>query len=259
MRPTFGIGMLCYGRYDTFREALRTYQAAGLFDLADEVLIAFNGLDEAAEDLAGEFGLPHIGSKDNLGILGGFKMLAEGMTSDIVLLLENDLPLIESAKEARRQIELARMALAENDVEVFRFRHRLHPGYRDQAAPKFLRYYRPNLLSQIRRLVRPGKARKMIGNSIYAYAEPHKIFKAVEQRPGGWFRISARHMNWSNQSIMIRRKFFLDEILAYAAANPSKRTVNGFPDIEKELNSSHWRNSGWHVGADLGLFTHAEP
>ena len=168
VRPTFGIGMLCYGRYDTFREALRTYQAAGLFDLADEVLIAFNGLDEAAEDLAGEFGLPHIGSEENLGILGGFKMLAEGMTSDIVLMLENDLPLIESAEEARRQIELARTALAENDVEVFRFRHRLHPGYRDQAAPKFLRYYRPNLLSQIRRLVRPGKAPVSLSNQANA-------------------------------------------------------------------------------------------
>lgn len=259
MRPTFGIGMLCYGRYDTFRAALQTYQDAGLFELADEVLIAFNGLDEAGRSLADDFGLPCIGSEENLGILGGFKMLAEGLSSDIVLLLENDLPLIESAKEARRQIDLARTALANQEVEVFRFRHRLHPGYRDQAAPKFLRYYRPNLIAQIRRLVRPGKARKMIGNSIYAYAEPHKIFEQVEQQPGGWFRISAKHITWSNQSIMIQRSFFLDEILAYAEAHPSKRTVNGFPDIEKELNSSHWRQSGWHVGADLGLFTHAEP
>lgn len=257
--PTFGIGMLCYGRYETFRSALDSYRKAGLFELADEVLVAFNGLDEDGRTLAAEYDLPFTGSEENSGILGGFKMLAERLTSDIVLLLENDLPLIESASEMRRQIENAKAALASEKVDVFRFRHRIHPGYRDQASRKFLRYYRPSLLAQIRRILRPGKAEKMIGNSIYVYTEPDKLFDEIERMPEGWFRISARHMTWSNQSIMIRRRFFLDEILAYAEANPSNRTVNGFPDVEKELNSPHWRKSGWHVGADLGLFTHAEP
>lgn len=258
-RPTLGIGMLCYKRYDTFRAALETYKEAGLFDLADEVLVAFNGLDEDGQALADEFGLRTIGSEENTGILGGFKMLADGLTSDIVLLLENDLPLIESAKEAKRQIENARKALAEQEVDVFRFRHRIQPGYRDQASWKFLRYYRPSLLAQIRRTVRPGKAEKMIGNAIYVYTEPDKLFYEIEKKPDGWFKISAKHITWSNQSIMIRRQFFLDHILAYAEAHPSNRTVNGFPDIEKELNSAYWRKSGWFVGADLGLFTHAEP
>lgn len=257
--PSFGIGMLCYGRYETFRAALETYKDAGLFDLADEVLIAFNGLDDDGRRLAEEFGLPYIGSEQNSGILGGFKMLAEGLTSDIVLLLENDLPLIESAERAKQQIDHARKALASGQVEVFRFRHRLNPGYRDQAALKFLRYYHPNVLAQLRRLVRPGKARRMIGNSLYVLTEPEKTFDEIEKMPDGWYRISAKHITWSNQSIMIRRDFFLDKILAYAEANPSSRTVNGFPDIEKELNRSYWRNSGWHVGADLGLFTHAYP
>jgi len=258
-RPSFGIGMLCYKRYDTFRAALDTYKQAGLFELADEVLIAFNGLDEDGRALAQEYNLPFIGSEANFGILGGFTMLAEGLKSDIVLLLENDLPLIESAKEVRRQLEHARQALAQEQVQVFRFRHRIHPGYRDQASWKFLRYYRPSLPALIRRTLRPGKAAKMIGNSIYVFTEPDKIFNEIEKRPEGWFRVSAKHITWSNQSIMIRRNFFLDEIIAYAEANPSNRTVNGFPDIEKELNSAHWRQSGWYVGADLGLFTHADP
>ncbi len=258
-RPTFGIGMLCYQRYDTFRAALETYKAAGLFDLADEVLVAFNGLDDEGRKLAADYALPMIGSADNSGILGGFKMLAEGMTSDIVLLLENDLPLIESAAKARQQIDNARAALAGREVDVFRFRHRLHPGYRDLSSLKFLRYYRPSILAQLRRAFRPGKAEKLIGNSIYVFTEPEKVFDEIEKTPSGWFKISAKHITWSNQSIMIRRSFFLEEILAYAEAHPSNRTVNGFPDIEKELNSNYWRKSGWFVGADLGLFTHAEP
>jgi hypothetical protein len=258
-RLSFGLGLLCYKRYDTFRAALETYKEAGLFDLADETIVAFNELDDEGRALAEEFGLSVIGSDANTGILGGFKMLAEGLSSDIVLLLENDLPLIESAKEARRQIENAQRALASEEVEVFRFRHRIHPGYRDQSSWKFLRYYRPSLLAQIRRLLRPRKAQKMIGNAIYVLTEPDKVFDDIVRMPDGWFKISAKHITWSNQSIMIRRQFFLDNILAYAESNPSNRTVNGFPDIEKELNSAYWRNSGWRVGADLGLFTHAEP
>ncbi len=258
-RLSFGIGMLCYKRYDTFRAALETYKEAGLFDLADEVVIAFNGLDDEGRALADAFGQRVIGSEANTGILGGFRMLANGLTSDIVLLLENDLPLIESAREARRQIENARRALESDQVQVFRFRHRIHPGYRDQASWKFLRYYRPSVLAQVRRILRPGKAEKMIGNAIYVYTEPDKLFDDIEKMPEGWFRISAKHITWSNQSIMIRRQFFQEQILDYAEAHPSNRTVNGFPDIEKELNSAYWRKSGWHVGADLGLFTHAEP
>ena len=258
-RLSFGIGLLCYKRYDTFRAALETYRDAGLFDLADETVAAFNEIDAEGRALAESFGLHVIGSEANTGILGGFRMLASGMSSDIVLLLENDLPLIESAREAKRQIESAQRALASDVVQVFRFRHRIQPGYRDQASWKFLRYYRPSLLAQMRRLVRPGKAQKMIGNSIYVYTEPDKLFDEIEKMPEGWFRISAKHITWSNQSIMLRRQFFLDKILDYAEAHPSNRTVNGFPDIEKELNSAYWRNSGWRVGADLGLFTHAEP
>ena len=251
--------MLCYKRYDTFRSALVSYQRAGLFEQADEVLIAFNELDDDARAIANEFELSCIGSEENTGILGGFKMLANGLKSDIVLLLENDLPLIESADEAKRQIENARSALEKDDVDIFRFRHRIMPGYRDQASSKFLRYYRPSLSAQMRRLFRPGKAEKMIGNSIYVFTEPDKIFDDVHRMPNGWFKISAKHITWSNQSIMIRRRFFLDQILGYAEAHPSNRSVNGFPDIEKELNSAYWRKSGWFVGADLGLFTHAEP
>ncbi len=257
--PSFGIGMLCYKRYETFRHALDTYKRAGLFDLADETLIAFNQMDDGAKQIAEDYGIPCTGSEDNTGILGGFKMLAEGLTSDTVMLLENDLPLIESAERARQQIEHAKAALADDQVQVFRFRHRIHPGYRDVAAPKFLRYYKPSPLAQLRRLVRPGKARKLIGNSLYVLSEPDKMFDEIERMPEGWFRVSAKHITWSNQSIMVRRDFFLDKILGYAEANPSSRTVNGFPDIEKELNSAYWRNSGWYVGADLGLFTHAEP
>lgn len=257
--PSFGIGMLCYKRYETFRHALDTYKAAGLFDLADETLIAFNQIDEDARQVAADYGLPCIGSEENTGILGGFKMLANGLTSDIVLLLENDLPLIESAERARQQIERAKAALADDQVQVFRFRHRIHPGYREVAAEKFRRYYEPSLIAQLRRLIRPGKAQKLIGNALYVLTEPDAVFDEIERTPEGWFRISAKHITWSNQSIMVRRDFFLDKILGYAEANPSSRTVNGFPDIEKELNSAYWRNSGWHVGADLGLFTHAEP
>ena len=45
------------------------------------------------------------GSEKNLGILGGFKALAESLTTDMILLVENDCPLITNLQDAKAQIE----------------------------------------------------------------------------------------------------------------------------------------------------------
>lgn len=70
-----------------------------MFDLVDEVLIVFNGLDDDGCVFVVEYGVFCIGLEENIGILGGFKMFVDGMILDIVLLFENDLFLIESVVE----------------------------------------------------------------------------------------------------------------------------------------------------------------
>jgi len=252
----FGIGFLCWQGYDGFRQALKTYEQAHLFDLAAERLIYFNGLDEGARALAKEFAIPFAGSAENFGILGGFKGLAEAMSSEVLLLLENDLPLIEPGREARRQIRQAVDAVRAGEVQVFRMRHRHRPGQKFTTLDKYRRYHAKGTMAALRRLLRPGKARRLIGTALYAEQAPEEKFAEIERQPQGWWKISTRHLPWTNQSIIVRRDFFLDRIIAHAEKNPSNRSVNGFPDIEKEWNGRKWRNSGWTIGAGRGLFTH---
>ena len=52
------------------------------------------------------------------------------------------------------------------------------------------------------------------------------------------------------------RRWFLDELIPFAEAHPTLRTVNKFPDLEKELNCRWWRAKHFRVGVAPGLFKH---
>lgn len=252
-----GLGLLCWKNYETFRAALSTYAEAGLFELFGEKLIWFQEIDDEARALGAEFGLPVSGSSQNRGILGGFQSLAGAMQSEVLVLLENDLPLIEPVEEARQQLETAFRAVRSGEVQVFRLRHTEFPGQKFETLGKYRRYHGDGLTPALRRIVRPAKAKRLAGTAIYDSAEAAEKFPTlIRKMPDGWHKVSAACLPWTNQSIMVRRDFFLDVIIAQAAANPSSRSVNGFPDIEKEWNSPRWRNSGWTIGAGKGLFTH---
>ena len=62
---------------------------------------------------------------------------------------------------------------------------------------------------------------------------------------------------WTNLEMMIERKVFLDTIMPYVDTAPTTRRINGFRNLEIELNgSAFWRRSGWHIGSSPGLFSH---
>lgn len=263
-RPRRGLGILSWGGYAALARSLESYADERLFDLFDEALVFLPEIQPQGISLAEQYGLAYTGTPNNLGILGGFKAMAEALATDHVLLLENDCPLIEPHAEAARQLDLASAALAAGDVDVFRMRHREHPGQKFDTLAKHHRYFPSDAASpgaktmaRLRRLLRPGKARRMIGGAPYAMAQPELRFPDdVRRASDGALRVSSAVLNWTNQSVFLDRAFFLDTLIAYAEAHPSPRTVNGFPDIEKELNSSWWRRSGFTIGLDRGLFTH---
>ncbi|WOI53143.1 hypothetical protein [Parvularcula sp. LCG005] len=289
--PSIGIGILSWRGTDSLARVLPTYRRGDLFSAVDQTLLFLPEPDERAVALGQQFDLDVRTHPHNLGILGGFKAIAEQLTTDLVLLLEDDCPLIEPPAEVQRQLTLGAAALDAGDVQVVRLRHRKYPGAsrRFGVIDKYRRYFPASdgpwtdrALAAGRRLIRPGKARRMAGNGLYlqadAYADPYD-FIATDQplatidhaqeimlakrhpslmdwRHDGYWRATAKTVPWSNQSILVNRRFYLDRIIAYAEQNPSRRTVNGFSDVEKELNSDYWRQSGWHVGLPGGLFAH---
>ncbi len=261
---TLGLGVLSWKGFDSLSASLESYACEGLFELFDERLLFLPEVSDEGRAIAARFGLRAEGSEKNLGILGGFRALASAMTSDIVVLLENDCPLIEPRALAEVRINEARAALEAGAVDVFRMRSRMSPGQRFQALEKYRAMFPADdapaprkLAAALHRAVRSDKARRLTGGALYASDAPEALHpRFIEKRPEGWWRVSSAVMTWTNQSIMIRRDFFLDTIIAHAAAHPSSRTVNGFPDLEKELNTPWWRRSGFRIGVGEGIFTH---
>lgn len=253
--PGLGLGLLCWREFDTFEAALETYRERGFFDFFEEVCVYFNSLDDTAIAFAERMGLSYAGTPDNTGIIGGLKGAAQSVSTDYVVLLENDLPLIEPREVIAQQLALALDVLKAGEADVFRLRHRQFPGQKFPLPEKYHRYHGRGPLPLLRRLMRPGKAERLIGGALYTETAPHTRHTQIEQMEG-WWRVGAPYLPWTNQSIMINRAFFLDTIVAYAEANPTTRGAGGMANIEIEWNNADWRKSGYRSGVSEGILTH---
>ncbi len=263
---TVGLGVLSWKAPRTLAKTLQTYQEGGLLSLFDEQRILFQEVSADDRRVARHYGLESQGTERNIGIFGGVKTLLENIECDYVLLLENDCPLIEPRDEAIRQLSAALADAEELAVPVFRFRSLAHPGQDFATLSKFRRYFGdlvdaggsgPSLMPRLRRLARPAKARRLKGIAAYATAHPEAVFPGVFQRTArGNLITSSPYINWTNQSVLVHRQWMLETILPYVEANPSSRLVNGFSDIEKELNRPWWRQQKFPIGLVPGLFTH---
>lgn len=251
---TVGLAMLSWRSPQTVVATLKNYEEEHLFSLFDQNLIFFQEISDADKAAANLYNLNYAGNRKNTGIYGGVCAILEKMHTDYVLLLENDCPLVENHDKAQQTLESALYDMQHQNINICRLRHLKYPGQKFQTLHKFLSIHeRP-----IMRFIRPIKAQKLIGTAAYAISHPELRFPhAFYRTKNGNLITNSRHINWTNQSILVNRKWMLSFILPWVGANPSKRTVNGFSDIEKELNSSWWRNQQIPVMiADPGLFTH---
>jgi hypothetical protein len=256
--PTLGLGVLSWGRLDRLRASLESYRAEDLFALFDEALVFLPELTADGAALADEFELPYEGSAANLGMLGGYKALAAGLTSDVVLLLANDCPLVEPRAEAERQLALACRAVAGRAVAAFRMRSVAQPGEPYPELAAYRRLHGSGLASTLRRALHPNEARRLAGLSVHVDPAPERRFPDLIARTDEcWLSVAAEGLPWTNQAVMVRRDFYMDVIVAEAEAAPTRPRINGFPTIEAEWNSPRWRGSGWRVGIGRGLFSHA--
>jgi hypothetical protein len=266
MHYSLGLGILSWGGGETLKHSLNTYHERDLFSFFQEKVIFLPEQKEFETKIAQDFKLSIFGSKENLGILNGFKALAESLTSDIILLLENDCPLIEDTQEVQRQLAYATQLLHTNQVDIVRLRHRIHAGQDWSVVRKYREYYPDSSASFLqklylscKRLLRPHKAEKLKGWSIYAPESSKKTLFPNEvdysQEHDSYLTNSA-YLPWTNQSILIKRDFFLNTIINYAVNAKTTRRINQFKNLEIEMNSHFWRGGNFKIAIPRGLFTH---
>jgi len=253
----FSIGILSWKGYDSLINSLKTYENNGLSKLTKHKYICLPDYKKEGIEIAKKFYYKPILIKKNLGILGGFKALAENMPEGPILLLENDLPLIENEKTTYQQLKKSLELLSNQTVIQIRLRSRTNPGEPFVGIKKYKKYWSNNFASSIMRHMRPYKAESLIGTSIYLLEEPKKRHpEHIKEVSDSFYSVSSSVLNWANLAILVDRDKYLNVIIKKAESINSSKTINGFKNIEIELNNSWWRKQNYQIVVAPGLFTH---
>jgi hypothetical protein len=270
---TLALGILSWRAPATLAATLETYAAGGLFSRFEEKRAYFQEISDEDRAIAARFGLNAEGTAANTGIEGGVRALLEGTSADLILLLENDCPLVVAGEVAADALARAVMDMATHDVPVFRMRSRRQPGDDFTRTDKYqglfgvrdaldsdIAFHAPSPLRAFaRRTLRPRKAERFRGDAVYVERDPVTAQPgAVRTSDNGNYLTDSRFLNWSNQSVLVRPVFMLETLLPGVAAHPSKRTIAGAQDIERAANRRWWRDLRVPIGiSDPGLFTHS--
>lgn len=267
-----GLGILSWRAPETLAATLATYEAGGLFDLFEEKRVFFQEISREDRNTGARFGLEVDGSKTNLGIEGGVRALVDSSDADMLLLLENDCPLVVDAWTARDALDRAVADIEAHGLPVFRMRSRRQPGENFTRPLKYQHFYPARgpldtevdilnihpMAATLRRSLRPAKARGFRAEAIHVERDPARRQPgAVRPSTHGNWLSDSRFMTWSNQSVLVRPDFMREVLLPGVAAHPSKRTIGGAQDIERAANRPWWRRLRVPIGfSDPGLFTH---
>ena len=263
------VGVLSFGALQTISRALKAHRASGLIDCAGEFFVHFNAITPEDKRVAEEAGVSYSGTVENCGIYGGFRAIAERARNPYVLILENDVVPLPGAP-VRECLEACVSDMIEHGVKCFGLRSRREPG---EGAPhaKYIKTFglvqpiAPGLapkqaapFSQLRMFLEHGSIDKFRAASLFCERDPETVQKdAVRKLPSGNYMTDSRYRNWSNQAVLVERRYFFDVVCRRVEEHPDSRLVNGHQDIERALNRRWWRHRRDSMGhAAEGVFTH---
>ena len=254
---TLSIGVLSYHAHETLGRTLSSYDKGMLTSNADDAYIFFNEMTDSDVQFARRY--PRwrsAGSTANLGIMGGTDAMARRMTGDYLLMLQNDCPLVADAASTRRYLAAAMDLLVSGEADMVRCRSRTFPGQGFADEKKFNRFYGGGWCPFLRRMLRPSKARRMIGRAPYVIPDADSRFPEYIKRHGEFLVVDSEVINFTDQPFLISRKLML-ELLDWAKAHPRGSQPPSRQALEICLNAPWWRERHFKVAVGEGLFTHA--
>jgi hypothetical protein len=276
IKPTLGIGILSWQSPKTLRISLESFEKEGFLSNFDEKMIFFSDISDEDIALAKEFGWEYSGGP-NQGISGGMRRLGENMKSDYIILLQNDNQLIEGVDFATKHIQDGLKMLHEGKVDLVRMRHRWKVGEFCGDVTRYLRYYpaiepsdeivleshsdkpldyKDNWRKKLLRFFRPFKVFTLRGRSLFLEKHPDKVYPKQIKRHGDFYILDSRVLDFSDQCIFLSRDFWLNTLMAYADAHPSRKSrPNGFQAPEICINGMWWRSKRYKIAQGRGVFT----
>lgn len=267
-----GIAVLSWRSPETIKNTLATYFQHDFLTLFEDAVLCFQEISNQDRALAEELRVRYVGKDRNDGIMAGFRFAYESLNTEYVIVLENDCLLRENRETAHRRLSESLELLQTGKADLARVRSLYHPGPPIRAASEYSRFYTiqqqangwanseqlstsSSFVRLLRRLTHPLKARKWIGRSVYIEEHPELKHPKYIHKIGDSFIVDSSVLPWTNQPTLLSRSF-LGELLDFADAHPSSRTVNGFQDFEKNLNCAHWQNKHYQIAVSPGIFSH---
>jgi hypothetical protein len=258
-----GVGILSWKGYESLEASLATYNRIDMLGLFDEAVAYLPEAAEPGPAICRAAGVYPVEVARNGGILAGFEGLARSMSSEIVLLLENDFQVIVGSDEAKRQILHSKYLIESGTVRIVRLRSLTEPGEPFVARQKFNRYFpargagwQKRLKATVRRLLRPKGTMRALGQAVLhdqKLAAERGVARFDEE---GFGLTTSRYISWTNNPVMMRREDFLESVIEVAKAANTRRRVNGAKNIEIEMNAPHWRDAEIPIAVAPGIFTH---
>jgi hypothetical protein len=269
------VGILSYKAPRTISATLDDYEKNKFLDLFPEVKLFFQCVSPEDIQTAEKHNVEWCGRADNIGIQNGMRWVVENLNSEYILYLENDCPLVVDTATAEFEIRRAVKHLASGQIDVMRLRSRFTPGEQFADVRKYTTVHTPSEIDDrfvptdevqisprpewqrfLKRVFYPSYGVRMMGRSLYIEKSPEELFsKYIWKTNDGMYIVDSKVINWTNQSILTTKRFFL-QMLDYADQHPRSRMVNGFQDMEKPLNCRWWRRQHFKIGVSDGVFTH---
>ena len=256
-KNSFSIGILSWRGYDSLTNSLNSYKENGLSNLTKNKFVCLPEYSNEGIRIAEKFDYKPILIRHNIGILNGFKELAQSMPKGPILLLENDLELTENSTITFERLKKSIEFLLKYNVIQVRLRSKLNPGDPFIGLTKYNKYWSDNYVSGVYRLLRPQKAEKLIGTAPYILEKPEiRHPEKIRKLCSGYYLVQSSFLNWANLAILVDKDKYLNTIIKKAEETKVSKYINGFKNIEIELNSSWWRKQKFEILVTPGLFTH---
>jgi hypothetical protein len=241
----------------------------------DDNVIYFNDFCDQDKEIAAAFSYRAVGGP-NIGFTAQ-QQLAEHLDAEYIVLIQNDCPFIENFFELETQLTTAVELIEAGKIDLMRLRHQWRVGEGFCDVQKYAGFYNVHAVSEsfiakehgldesslnhspvkyIKKYIRPLKARRLIGRSVYIEKYPETLFPKFIQREGKVLIVDSACIDYTEQSFLIQKDFFLNVLCKFINENPKKRTLHGFQVPEYILNCLWWRKKHFKIGVCRGLFTH---
>jgi hypothetical protein len=261
-RKTLAIIAITYRAPRSFEAALKTWQASGMLDMADELILFINAPLKKDIELGERFGFRIMVTDERGGNIMAGPALAYAVgncTSDYVLFMEKDFQVVADRQTALREMWAGVWHLARG-VEAYRLR-----GKTDHPAEGM-----PNCCAKGPKPECPFNSGWRTAGSfadhmnwLFVYCDPDVVEHAngrvvqCSDEPKTLCYTSAES-NWSNNPVLFGREWFNRRIRKVALTGENAFTDNRYFEFNVMLDWLGWRPPARICSSFWGIMKHVE-